>query len=160
MRMPKITLDAVPLREGSGYPSPHDEPCRARTTRSVGAAGGLTQFGVNLLRLSPGAWSSQRHWHAREDELIYVVSGTLILVEDGGETELNAGDFAAFAAGVQDGHHLQNRSDADATFIAVGTRDDADSGTYSDIDMRFKAGRYTGTKSDIFVHKDGRPYKT
>lgn len=155
--MPKIDLASVPALTGSAYPPPFDEPCRARENRRVELAAGLTQFGVNLTRLPPGAWSSQRHWHEREDELVYVIGGDVMLVTDAGEEPLHAGDVAAFKAGVRDGHHFVNRSDADALLLTVGSRDDADRGEYSDIDMVFRAGRYTSGAA-AFAHKDGTPY--
>ena len=94
--MPKIDIDAVPARKGSGYPAPFDAPCAARTRRRLGEAGGLRDFGVNLMTLPPGGWSSQRHWHSNEDEFVYVLEGEVALMEDGGETRLQAGDCAAF----------------------------------------------------------------
>jgi uncharacterized cupin superfamily protein len=154
--LPKIDPSSAPQTTGSRYPSPYDEPCRARTSAHLGLAAGLTQFGVNLVTLPPGDWSSQRHWHHVEDEFVFVVSGELVLVEDEGETVLRAGDSAGFKAGVQNGHHLVNRSAADAVILAVGTRDDADHGEYSDIDMRFLPGRYSG--SGGFMRKDGTRY--
>jgi uncharacterized cupin superfamily protein len=154
--MPKIDIASLPVRSGSSYPAPFDEPCRDRSWRSLGDAAGLTQFGVNLVRLAPGAWSSQRHWHRREDELVYVLGGEMVLVTDAGETPMRAGDVAGFKAGVQDGHHLQNRSGRDAVFLVVGTRDDADSGEYSDIDMVFRDASYAN--GSHYAHRDGRPY--
>jgi uncharacterized cupin superfamily protein len=141
---------------GSKYPQPFDAPCRARERRRLGEAAGLTQFGVNLMRLPPGAWSSQRHWHAREDEFVYVLSGEVWLVTDAGEELLRAGDCAGFKAGVRDGHHLQNRSATDAVLLEIGTRDDEDWGEYSDIDMVFKPARYSDGGG--FAHKNGKPY--
>ena len=94
--MPKIDIAAVPERKGSGYPPPFDAPCAERVRQRLGNAGGLTDFGVNLMRLPPGNWSSQRHWHSHEDEFVYVLEGELTLIEDGGETVLRAGDCAAF----------------------------------------------------------------
>src|SRR5690606_30999537 len=108
--MPKIDLEAAPKFEGSSYPPPFDEPCKGRTGVRLGAAAGLTQFGANVITLEPGAWSSQRHWHEKEDELVYVLSGEVVLVEDEGETVLRAGECAAWKAGVRNGHHLVNRS--------------------------------------------------
>jgi uncharacterized cupin superfamily protein len=105
---------------------------------------------VNLLRLPPGAWSSQRHWHAAEDEFVFVIEGEAVLVTDAGEELLRAGDSAGFKAGVKDGHHLQNRSPRDALILEVGSRKLEDEGDYSDIDMRFTPAGFT--------HKDGRPY--
>jgi uncharacterized cupin superfamily protein len=155
--MPKIDLSSVPVRAGSSYPPPFDEPCRSRENRALGVAVGLTQFGVNITRLPPGAWSSQRHWHEREDEFVWVLSGEVVLVTDAGEQVLRPGDCAGFAAGVRDGHHFINRSDAAVELLTVGSRDDADHGEYSDIDMVFRAGRYQGGNA-TFARKDGRPY--
>ena len=154
--MPKIDLSQAPRVEGSSYPSPWDEPCRGRSAVRLGMAAGLTRIGVNVVTLAPGAWSSQRHWHDREDELVYVLSGELVLVEDGGETVLRAGDAAAWRGGVRDGHPLQNRTDREATFLVVSDRDDADGGEYPDLDLAFHAGRYSGGGG--FTRKDGTPY--
>jgi uncharacterized cupin superfamily protein len=153
--MPKIDIASAPVNRGSTYPPPHDEPCRAREGVRLGIAAGLTQFGVNLVTLEPGAWSSQRHWHAVEDEFVWVLDGELVLIEDGGETLLQAGDCAGWKGGVKDGHHLVNRSDRPVRMLAVGTRDDADHGEYADIDMRFLPGRYSGGGG--FSRKDGGP---
>jgi uncharacterized cupin superfamily protein len=142
--MPRIDIAALSERTGSRYPSPFDEPCRERRWKALGEAAGLTQFGVNLLRLAPGVWSSQRHWHAHEDEFIWVLEGEAILVTDAGREILRAGDCAGFKAGMRDGHHLINESVAEAVILVVGARDDRDHGEYSDIDMRFLPGRYSG----------------
>lgn len=151
--MPKIDIDKLPVREGSSYPAPFDAPCLARSRRALGDAGGLDQFGVNLMTLKPGGWSSQRHWHSAEDEFVWVVSGEVVLVEDEGETVLRAGDCAAFKSGVANGHHLQNRSDRDALLLEVGTRDpDGDVCDYSDIDM------VVGPGDAPYRHRDGTPY--
>jgi uncharacterized cupin superfamily protein len=154
--MPKIDLASAPQATGSGYPSPFDEPCRARQWLRLGLAAGLTQFGVNLLTLEPGAWSSQRHWHEKEDELVYLLDGELVLIEDDGETLLSAGDCAGWKAGERNGHHLVNRSQRPARLLVIGSRDDADQGEYPDIDMRFLPGRYSGGGG--FAHKDGARY--
>lgn len=154
--MRKIDVSQLEPVIGAKYPPPFDEPCRGRTVQRIAAAAGLTQFGVNRVRLAPGAWASQRHWHEREDELVYVLEGELTLVTDAGEELLRPGDAAAFKAGVRDGHHLQNRSQSDAVFLVVGTRDDADSGEYPDIDLVFAPGRYSGKGG--YRHKDGTPY--
>lgn len=156
--MPKIDLSRAPQAKGSTYPKPFDEPCLGREWLRLAAAAGLTQFGVNLLTLKPGAWSSQRHWHAKEDEFVYVAEGEVVLVEDAGETILKAGDCAAWKAGVQDGHHLINRSQRDAKLLTIGTRDDADQGEYSDIDMKFGPGRYSRAGGTGYSRKDGTPY--
>ena len=154
--MPKIDPAAAPEASGSRYPSPFDEPCRKRRWRRLGEAAGLTQFGVNLVRLSPGTWSSQRHWHSHEDEFVHVLEGELVLVTDAGETPMRAGDCAGFKAGVRDGHHFQNRSAADAVLLVVGSRSDDDHGEYPDIDLKFSRGRYSGKGG--YLHKDGSPY--
>ncbi len=154
--MPKINLDTAPRTSGSRYPAPFDAPCQPRSAVRLGDAVGLTQFGVNRLRLPPGSWSSQRHWHALEDEFVFVLSGEVVLVTDAGDETLRAGDSAGFRAGVRDGHCLQNRSTADVELLVVGSRVDADYGEYSDIDMLFTAGRYSGGGS--YRHKDGTPY--
>ena len=108
--MPKIDIDRVPVKTGSIYPAPFKAMADARARQALGDAAGLTQFGVNLTRLPPGAATAQRHWHEAEDELVFVVSGELVLIEDAGETLLRAGEAAAFKAGHADGHHLVNRS--------------------------------------------------
>jgi len=150
--MPKIDLTAVPKRRGSGYPAPFDSPCADRIRQRLGDAGGLKDFGINLMRLPPGGWSSQRHWHSHEDEFVYVLEGELTLIEDGGETILRAGDCAAFAKNSGDGHHMINRSAAVAVYLEVGSRSADDVITCSDIDMMSPSlvGR--------FLHKDGTPY--
>lgn len=156
--MPKIEAASVTIREGSSYPSPFDEPCRNRRVERLGDAAGLTQFGVNIVELAPGAWASQRHWHAHEDEYVYVLAGELVLIEDAGETVLVAGDSAGWPAGVRDGHHLVNKSEAAARFLVVGSRDDSDHGEYSDIDMKFGELRYRQGKKGVYQRKDGTPY--
>ena len=154
--MHKIDKDTTPVIAGSRYPAPFDVPCRNRTALRLGEAAGLTQLGVNLVRLAPGAWSSQRHWHSHEDEFVYVLRGEMVLVTDEGEETLRAGDCVGFKGGVRNGHCLQNRTALDAEFLVVSSRDDADHGEYSDIDMKFTAGRYTGQSA--YQHKDGTPY--
>src|SRR5262245_65746951 len=112
--MPKIDITTVTTRTGSGYPSPFDAPCAARTRRRLGDAGGLRDFGVNLMTLPPGGWSSQRHWHSHEDEFVYVLQGELKLVEHNGHSVLRAGECAAFPKGTGNGHHLINQPSAKA----------------------------------------------
>jgi uncharacterized cupin superfamily protein len=149
----KVDFNGVPVVTGSRYPAPFDAPCAARTRQRLGDAAGLTDFGVNLLRLPPGVWSSQRHWHTAEDEFLYVLEGEVVLVTDAGEQILKAGDCAGFKAGVADGHQLQNRSQRQAVLLEVGSRKaDDDEVDYPDIDMRFLKGR------GGFSHKDGKPY--
>jgi uncharacterized cupin superfamily protein len=150
--MPKIDIAAVPERKGAGYPPPFDAPCAHRVRQRLSQAGGLTDFGVNLMRLPPGGWSSQRHWHSHEDEFVFVLEGELILIEDGGETVLRAGDAAAFPKGSGDGHHMINRSGEVAAYLEVGSRWPDDLTTCSDIDMM------SANADGRFVHKDGTPY--
>ena len=154
--MPKIDAASAPIVTGSRYPGDLAEPCRTRHNRQLGIAAGLTQFGVNLTTLPPGAWSSQRHWHEAEDEFVYIVSGEAVLIDDDGEHVLHVGDSAGFKAGVRNGHHLINRSAADAVFLTVGSRNNADFGEYPDIDLKFLPGRYTGGGG--FSKKDGSSY--
>ena len=148
--MKKIDIEKAPARTGSLYPEPFDVPCRERIRQRVGAAAQHTGFGVNVCRLPPGTWSSQRHWHSREDEFIYVLEGEVVLVTDAGEEVLKPGDCAGFKAGESDGHHLQNRSDRDALILEVGTNNEEDVCEYPDIDLR--------ANPSGFVHKDGRKY--
>jgi uncharacterized cupin superfamily protein len=149
----RIDVNALAVVKGSGYPEPFDLPCAARLRRRLGDAAGLTDFGVNLLRLPPGTWSSQRHWHSHEDEFVYVLEGEVMLVSDSGEELLRAGDCAGFKAGTRDAHHLQNRSTEDAVVLEVGSRKTADDeGDYPDIDLYFLKG------DAGYAHKDGKPY--
>ncbi len=151
--MKKIDPAAKPAALGSGYPAPYDEPCRSRQRWRLGDLAGLTQFGVNLLKLPPGAWSSQRHWHSAEDEFVYVLQGEVVLVTGRGEEVLRAGDCAGFKAGEPDGHHLQNRSGSEAVLLEVGTRNPQhDAVEYPDIDLQLPSGERR------FRHKDGTPY--
>jgi uncharacterized cupin superfamily protein len=149
----KIDPQRAPNISGTRYPAPHDEPCRGRLRQRLGDAAHLTQFGVNFIRLAPGVWSSQRHWHSHEDEFVLVVEGEVVLVTDAGEELLRAGDCAGFPAGVANGHHLQNRSEREAVVLEVGSRLPLDDETfYSDIDMHALKG------NGGFTHKDGRRY--
>lgn len=150
----KIDVSRIEAVIGTFYPPPLDQPCRGRERKRLGDAAGLTQYGVNLLRLPPGAWSSQRHWHSHSDEFIYVLSGEIVLLSDAGEEVLRAGDAAGFKANDPDGHCLQNRSLQDATVLEVGTRHAEDSAVYPDIDMLAPAGG----KPAIYTHRDGTPY--
>jgi uncharacterized cupin superfamily protein len=149
----RIDPKTAPSQTGCGYPSPFDLPCAARARQRLGDAAGLTDFGVNLLRLPPGVWSSQRHWHMAEDEFVFVIEGEVVLVTDSGEEVLGVGDCAGFKAGIKDGHHLQNRSSQVAVVLEVGSRKPSeDQGEYPDIDLRF-------LKDDAgYAHKDGSPY--
>ena len=128
----RIDASALSSVVGTLYPSPYDVPCRPRERTKLGDAAGLSQFGVNLLRLPPGAWSSQRHWHTREDEFVYVLSGEVVLVTNGGEEVLRAGDAAGFPGGDANGLCLQNRSSSDARVLEIGTRVPGETAYYSE----------------------------
>lgn len=150
--MPKIDVDAIPQSNATGYPVPFDKEVQGRYWRRLAPVGGLTHLGASHVVLKPGAWSSQRHWHEDEDELVIMLSGEAVLIEDEGETIMRAGDVAAWPAGIANGHHLVNRTDSDCIFIAIGSGDKNGGGEYSDIDMKFDA--------DAYFHKDGTPYPT
>ncbi len=147
-----LHIDDVEVRTGTDYPKPHDRPCRQRRRRRLSDAFGLSQFGVNLLELPPGAWSSQRHWHERQDEFVYVLEGEVTLVTDEGETVLTAGMIAGFCAGEPDGHHLVNRSNSLARVLEMGTRTAEETAHYPDIGMMYREGEGYSTL-------DGRPLK-
>lgn len=153
---PAIAFDplSVQPRKGSGYPAPFHLATAAREKRALGDAAGLDQFGVNLVHLPPGAWSSQRHWHSDEDEFVYLLQGELVLVTDAGEQRLTAGMAAGFPADRPDGHHLVNRSAEPAVYLEVGGRVPEDVCSYPDIDLHLTP---VGD-SFAWLHKDGRPY--
>lgn len=153
--MPKLDLTRVPTKTGSIYPQPYAAMMEGRSSLRLADAGGLTQFGVNLVTLAPGALSSLRHWHRHEDEFVMVTEGECVLVDDQGEHLMKAGDCAAFPAGDGNGHHFVNRSDRPARFLVVGTRAPREVATYSDVDMMvtIEAGHA------VFTHKDGTPWE-
>lgn len=156
--MPKIDLARIPLTNRTGYPPPYDEAVAGRWYRRLAPVAGLTRMGASHVVLQPGAWSSQRHWHREADELVIVLQGEAVLVEDGnaengGETVLRAGDVAAFPRGVQNGHHLQNRGEAECVFVVVSAGEDpeaGDSGGYSAIDMLFGPNGFTRRDGSVF----------
>jgi uncharacterized cupin superfamily protein len=145
----------LPARQGTDYPPPHDAPCLNRIRRTLGDAFGLSQFGVNLLDLPPGTWSSQRHWHEQQDEFVYVLEGEVVLVTDEGETVLRPGMIAGFRAGTGNGHHLVNRSDKTVRVLEVGTRTVEEVAYYSDIDMMVREN----ADGWGYSTKDGQPLK-
>ena len=146
----KIDIDAIPQSNATGYPAPFDRPVTGRWWRRLAPAGGLTALGASHVVLKPGSWSSQRHWHKGEDELLVMLSGEAVLVEDAGRTVLRPGDVCAWPEGLADGHHLINESSSDCSFIAVSAGPDL-GGEYPDIDMIWDA-------NDTFQHKDGSAY--
>jgi uncharacterized cupin superfamily protein len=148
--MPKLDLEAIPQVNKTGYPPPFDQAVRGRWYRRLAPVGGLTQMGASHVTLEPGAWSSQRHWHSGEDELLIMLAGEAVLVEDSGRTALRPGDVCAWPADVENGHHLVNEGDAPCVFVAISAGPDA-GGSYPDIDMCW-------TADGVFRHKDGTPY--
>ena len=150
---PAIDPFSLPGVRSTDYPAPFDEDVAGREERVLGEAFKLTNFGINMITLAPGAMSSQRHWHTKQDEFVYMVDGELVLVTDEGDQIMTPGMVVGFAAGVTNGHHLVNRSGRDAAFLVVGDRTSGDEAGYSDIDMRFN-------DQGLFTHKNGTPYTT
>lgn len=142
-------LDVEP-RSGTNYPAEFAKQVSGRAKRVLGDRFGLDQFGANLTTLAPGAWSAHRHWHAEEDEFVYVLEGELVLIDDDGEHVLKAGDCAGFKAGRANGHHLVNRSGSPASYLEVGTRSAVENVDYPDIDMKANkvSGKYVMTRKD------------
>ena len=151
--MPKLDLSSVPVKTGSGYPGSLAAKVGARTQQRVGEAGGLTQFGANIVTLPAGALSSLRHWHEEQDEALIVLSGTLTLVDDSGESTLQAGDVCTFPAGEANGHQIINHSDTDGSFFVVGPHTDHEPAWYSDLDMKISTQNGKGE----FTRKDDSP---
>jgi uncharacterized cupin superfamily protein len=152
--MPKIDIANLSIDARTNYPAPFDRVVVGRERKRLGSAAGLDQFGVNLTTLKPGAASALRHWHEREDELVYVLEGEVVLIEDEGETILKPGDAAGFKANSRNGHHLVNRTSRDAVYLEIGTRSKHERAEYPDVDMLMirdeKGARYT--------HKNNEPY--
>jgi len=149
--MPKLDLEAITPTNDTGYPPPFDQDVSGRWYRRLAPAAGLTMLGASHVVLKPGGFSSQRHWHRGQDELLIMLEGEAVLHEDNGEIALVAGDIVAWAAGVENGHRLENRSNSDCVFVAIcGGDRDADSGEYPDIDMVFDP--------DGYARKDGTRY--
>ncbi len=148
--MPRLDLDAIEQLNNSFYPAPFHQQVAGRWVRRLAPAAGLTMMGASHVTLKPGAWSSQRHWHEGEDELLIMLKGEAVLVEDEGETTIRPGDCVAWPKGLRNGHHLINRSDQDCVFVCLSAGDRSAGGAYSDIDMIFTAQGY--------AHRDGTPY--
>ena len=154
-KKPSVAVVAeCPVRTGSRYPVPHQEPCLNRSKAILGDVFGLSQFGVNVATIAPGAWSSHRHWHEKEDEFIYMLEGELLLVDDFGSHTLKPGMCAGFKANSGNAHHLRNMTTQPAVYIEVGARIPGEKVVYSDIDM--KAENSTGTY--VYTKKDGSPF--
>jgi uncharacterized cupin superfamily protein len=152
--MPKIDIARAEVDCSTRYPGPLADPLEGREKCKLGDVIGLTQFGVNIATLPPGVWSSQRHWHANEDEFIYVLEGEIVLVEDDGEVALRSGDAAGFKANSGNGHCLINRGNRTARYLEVGTRAVKDKVTYSDVDMMLERDG----SNRRYLHKSGEPY--
>ncbi len=152
--MPKLDLSSVPVKTGSIYPAPYTEKMAGRSSLRLGQAAGLTQFGVNLVSLEPGALSSLRHWHLAEDEFVMVTQGECVLMEDQGETLMRAGDCAGFPCNTPNGHHFINRSDTVTRFLVIGSKAPREVATYSDVDLMvtMESG---GAR---FTYKDGTEF--
>jgi uncharacterized cupin superfamily protein len=152
--MPKIDVASVKVEASSGYPQPYRAAVAGRSRQRLGNVVDLDQFGVNLTRLEPGAQSALRHWHAAEDEFVFVLEGTLVLCEDDGETILKPGDAAGFKAGVANGHCLVNHSKEDAVYLEIGTRAAREQVDYPDVDLRVRKDE----NGLSYTHKSGEPY--
>lgn len=152
-----ISTDDLTASTGSGYPPPFNEICQGRSKKRLSDLFGLSQFGVNQVTLAPGAASSQRHWHEKEDEFIYILAGEATLITDEGETLLTAGMVAGFPANNGNGHQIINKSDSDVILLEVGSRSQEDVAHYPDIDLHVSGPRYNGAKA-VFTHKDGTAY--
>jgi uncharacterized cupin superfamily protein len=148
--MPKVDISAIEPTNQSTYPAPFRSVVRDSWKRRVGRSVGFSDLGATHVTLQPGAWSSQRHWHEDEDELLVLLSGEAVLIENDGRTLLRAGDICAWPKGVPNGHHLVNESAEPCSFIAVSAGERLGRGTYSDIDLKIENGRY--------LHKDGTLY--
>jgi uncharacterized cupin superfamily protein len=149
--MPKLDLDAIEQTNRTGYPAPYAAAMTRRHYRRLAPAAELTDFGVSHVVLEPGGISSQRHWHEGEDELVVMIEGEAVLVEEDAETVMRAGDIAAFPKGIANGHHLVNRSDRPCVFVAIG-KSAASACHYSDIDLHIDG------ETLAFTRKDGTPY--
>ncbi|MFM2354522.1 MAG: hypothetical protein RLZZ528_258 [Pseudomonadota bacterium] len=152
--MPVIDQSKIAPRTGSIYPEPFASMMQGRSSLRLGDAGGLTQFGANLVRLDPGARSSLRHWHENEDEFVMVTEGECTLIQDEGETVMRPGDCAAFPAGDSNGHCFVNRTKSAAAFLVVGTRAPREVAHYSDEDLRVEIAGGKAT----FTYHDGTPW--
>lgn len=150
----KLDLSSVPVKTGSIYPAPYDAMVAGRSSLRLGEAGGLTQFGANLVTLQAGAMSSLRHWHLAEDEFVMVTLGDVTMITDAGPQIMTAGDCAAFPANTANSHHFINHTKTPVQFLVVGTKAPREVATYSDVDLMVtvQAGRA------VFTHKDATPY--
>ena len=151
---PALEALSVAAVNRSGYPEPWRSRVLPREKRRLGDAFALTRVGINLTTLPPGKESSMRHWHTREDELVFVVEGEVVLVTDEGEQVLRAGTCAGFPAGAKNGHQLVNRSDRPARYLEISNRDPEDAAEYPDVDLALRRGP---DGKIVFMRKDGTP---
>ena len=155
LKLPALDPAGVPPRSTSGYPEPYRSRVLPREKRALGDALGLRRIGVNLTTLPPGKESSMRHFHTREDELVFVLEGEVVLRTDEGEQILTAGRCAGFPAGSRNGHQLVNRSGRPARYLEMSNRDPEDSAEYPDVDLAY---RKAPDGRAIFTRKDGTPH--
>jgi uncharacterized cupin superfamily protein len=151
-----INPEHVPNRTGSNYPDRFKALVAGRVKQRLGDAAGLKNFGVNLVKLSPGSRSALRHWHTRQDEFIYVLEGEIALITDEGTQILTPGMAAGFPSGEANGHHLINQTDTLAVYLEIGDRTPNDEANYPDDDLIAKEGSGGWT----FWHKDNTPYES
>ena len=150
--MPVLDLGALTPKTSCTYPAPYDAPCQGRSSLRLADAGGLTQYGANLVTLAPGAWSSQRHHHSAEDELVYIIGGNPTFIDDSGERILSAGDVTVHPCGDGNGHHMINRTETVVTFLVIGTSNsENDHARYPDVDLDLPAN---GTRARVFQRKN------
>ncbi len=153
-KLPALDPATVEERRGSGYPEPFRSLMGDRVKRRLGEACGLTRFGVNLVTLGPGGQSALRHWHTLEDEFVYVLSGEVVLITDGGEQVLGPGLCAGYPAGSRDAHHFVNRGRDPAVYLEIGNRTPGDAAFYPDDDLMWGEDE----QGQFAAHKDGRRY--
>lgn len=147
--MPRLDLDQIPQTNATGYPPEFADKVQGRWYRRLAPASGLGDFGASHVVLEPGAWSSQRHWHEGEDELVVMIAGEAVLVDDSGRTPMRPGDIAAFPKNNGNGHVLINESNADCVFVAIGCPSATDC-HYPDIDMHLFEGQGFRRKDGSF----------
>jgi uncharacterized cupin superfamily protein len=153
-----VAAAASPRAKPTSPPFPPEMVAKVapgREKRPLGDLFGLTNFGVNLTRLAPGAYSALRHAHAKQDEFVYVLEGEATLIADSGETVLKQGMCAGFKAGTGDAHHFVNRGNSDVVFLEVGDRSAGDSVKYPDDDV---VGYSAPDGKWKYTRKDGTPY--
>ena len=155
LKTPAFDPRDLPETSSTGYPEPYKSRVAGRHRRRLGDHAGLKNFGVNLTRLDPGAESSMRHWHAKQDEFVYVVEGEITLVTDAGRQKLRPGMAAGFPAGKADAHQLVNETQKPVLYLEIGDRTPGERASYPDVDLAMR----TADGKIVFTHKDGSPFK-